>query len=206
MKKLIILSSFLFLAYLFSPASYAQVSDIFLKRHSLRNYDPGKRVTKEQLQAMIEAARWAPSSHNEQPWFFIVCDKNTNPTAYDKAFNCLKDTQKSWVADADVLIIVIARSLSEHKNKPNPWAEYDSGAAAISMALQASELGLMAHQIGGFDKEKTKAVFQLPDYAKPMAIMAVGYESLVPNSRDLPRIRKPVGEIFFDGEWQEPYN
>lgn len=201
-KKILII---LFVIFLVGSKTDAQVSEIFLNRHSLRNYDASKRVTKEQLLAMIEAARWSASSHNEQPWFFIICNRNENPESYEKAFSCLKDTQQAWAKDADVLILVSARTLSENKGKPNYWAEYDTGAAAISMALQASELGLMAHQVGGFDKEKARTVFGLPDYCKPMAMMIVGYESSTPNPRDLPRVRKPVGDNFFDGAWNKRY-
>ncbi len=203
-KNFILAVFFIFLS-LFQTAVEADVSDIFIKRHSLRNYDASRRVTEKQVRDLIEAARWSPSSHNEQPWFFIICNRNTNPEAYEKAFSCLKETQQSWAVDADVLVLVLARSTSEHNGKVNYWAEYDAGAAAISLALQAADLGLMAHQVGGFNKEKAKEVFALPDYCKPMTIIVIGYESDVPNPRDLPRIRKPVGEVFFDGAWKNPY-
>lgn len=176
-------------------------AEIFLKRHSYRAYDPTQPVSKEQISAMIEAARWAPSSYNEQPWNFIFCDKYSNPEAYMKALDSVYESQQQWVQNAPLLVVVVTRTKTSHKNKPNEWADYDTGAAAVSMALQASEMGLMAHQIGGFDKEKIRESFQLPEHHQPSAIMVVGVEPTEGDPGAKPRHRKPVQENFFWGEW-----
>ena len=176
------------------------VSDIFLKRHSGKSYDPSRTVSRDQIMAMIEAARWAPSSHNEQPWNFIFCERTLTPESYQKAFSSLKaETQQLWAVNAPLLIVVVSRSRALYKEKDNPWHEFDTGAAAISMALQAAELGLMAHQIGGFNKEIIKNEFQLPADCSPLTIMVVGYE--LPEPDPSPRERRAIGTNFFLGEW-----
>jgi nitroreductase len=177
------------------------VAPIFLNRHSGTAYDPAREVSQEQLRALVEAARWAPSSHNDQPWNFIICDRTHTLEMYEKVLSTLKGHQQPWVQKASLLVVVTARSHLIYKNKFNEWAEYDTGAAAISMALEAADLGLMAHQIGGFDKEQICEIFQLPDNVKPMTIMAIGYEA-EPDA--LPRERSPVAERFFLGEWGKP--
>jgi nitroreductase len=175
-------------------------SDIFLKRHSGKSYDPSRTVSKEQIYVLIEAARWTPSSHNDQPWNFIICERSLTPESYQKVFNSLKpETQQKWAVNAPLLIVVVARSVESHKNKTNPWNQYDTGAAAISMALQAADLDLMAHQIGGFNKELIQREFQLPENHHPMTVMVVGYELEEPNPPI--RERKPIGANFFLGEW-----
>jgi nitroreductase len=193
---LVILFSHLVSAAYSAPISPAE---IFIKRHSGKSYDPTKDVSHEQMLALIEATRWAPSSYNEQPWYFIFCDKFSNPEAYLKALESFKDMQGAWVEKAPLLVIIIAQTMSPHNNKLNKWAEYDTGAAAVSMALQASELGLMAHQIGGFNKGMIRENFKLSEDDKPLVIMLIGYEKEDPKTK--PRIRKPIDENFFLGEW-----
>lgn len=192
---------FIFLSCFTLFSEDASVSPIFIKRHSGKSYDPNKYVSDDQLNAMIEAARWAPSSHNDQPWNFIICDRTKTPEAYHKAFKSFKDSQQKWVQNAHLLVIVVARTNLIYKNKPNEWAEYDTGSAAISMALQASELGLMAHQVGGFDEDIIRQEFHLPENCIPMTIMVIGYESSEPDPNAKPRERRLVTENFFLGEW-----
>lgn len=203
-KPIYLVILFLLLFSFLTPFTYSQEinpAEIFLKRHSYKAYDPTLEVNQEQMLALISAAKWAPSSHNDQPWNFIFCDKTRTPEAYLKAFDSLKETQQAWVQDAPLLVVVVARTKELHKGKMNEWAEYDTGAAGISMALQASELGLMAHQIGGFDKAKIKESFQLPENHKPLTIMVIGYEAPGEDSNAKPRTRRPINENFFLGEW-----
>jgi len=183
-------------------ASDASVSTIFLKRHSGKSYDPSKKVTISQMKALMEAARWTPSSHNDQPWYFLFCERDLTPEAYNKVFSTLKDTQKAWVQNAPLLVVVIMRSKEIHNGKQNYWGDYDAGAAAISMALQAVDLDLMAHQVGGCDKAKLTELFALPENHKIMTVMVVGHElSAEPDLKAYPRIRRPIEETFFLGEW-----
>lgn len=176
------------------------VSDIFIKRHSGKSYDPERTVSMDCIHAMIEAARWAPSSHNDQPWNFIICERSLTPESYQKVFSSLKpETQQKWAINAPLLIVVISRSKELYKGKINSWHEFDTGAAAISMALQASDLGLMAHQIGGFNKEIIRNEFQIPEDCHPLTIMVVGYELI--EQTPIERERRPIGANFFLGEW-----
>lgn len=201
------LITFIFVILFFvSPLEAEEGLDLFLKRHSGRTYDPSKEITQDQIQALIQAARWAPSSHNDQPWNYIICHKTWTKEAYYLALSSLKERQKRWVKDAPLLMIIVARKFHLHDGSPNYWAEYDSGASAVSMALQAVSLGLMAHQIGGFDKEKVKRDFHLPENSKPMAIMVIGYESPEEGPTHKPRIRRPVEENFFLGTWNNGFN
>lgn len=184
----------------FTFSNEASVSDIFLKRHSSKSYDPTRTVSMEQIYALIEAARWAPSSHNDQPWNYIICERTLTPEAYQKAFSSLKpETQQKWAANAPLLIVVVSRSLDLYKQKFNRWHEFDTGAATISMALQAADLELMAHQIGGFNDEIIRQEFHLPEDCQALTIMVVGYE--LPEQNPAPRERRPIGSNFFFGEW-----
>lgn len=173
--------------------------DILEKRFSGRLYDPTRAVTSQQLDSIIEAGRMAPSCYNEQPWAFIICNRNTHPESYEKLFDALVEFNQGWAKNAPVLVLVVAGSKFAHKGKPNRWGAYDSGAAALSMALEATALGLMAHQMGGFDEEKARHAFAIPEEYSPMAVMAIGYASA--EEKPTPKDRKLSAENFFMGQW-----
>lgn len=188
------------------PAESPRTWEVFLQRHSGKSYQPHTAVSVEQMRVLMEAARWAPSSHNDQPWYFIICDRYLTPEAYLKAFESLKTTQQAWVQNAPLLIVMVARRREIHNGKINYWCEYDCGAAAMSLALQATALGLMVHQIGGFDKEKIIENFVIPDDHKPMTIMVVGYEEAQNPDPSTPlRVRRSLEETFFLGSWGSPF-
>jgi nitroreductase len=183
-------------------AGELSLTDLMRERHSGRSYDPAKTISLEQMHLLAEAASLAPSSHNEQPWHFLMCDRILTPDAYDKVFSCLKPSNQIWVRNAPTIIIVSAKTLYSKNDKPNPFHLYDTGSAGISMALKAVELGLMAHQVGGFDPEKVQQAFNIPEGFKPITIMIVGYE-LQPSDEfpNPPKVRKPLQENFFLGSW-----
>lgn len=173
------------------------VLDLLKKRYSGRLYDPSRSVSQKQLEQLMEAARLAPSSYNEQPWRFLICDKNTNPEAYQKVFSTLVEFNQGWAKNAPVLIVSIADAKNQ-KGTFNSWAEYDTGAAAFTMMVEAEEMGLMSHQMGGFDREKLKTLFSLPKEWTPMAVMAIGYASKEDKAPE--KDRKPAQELFFFGK------
>jgi nitroreductase len=177
------------------------VSALFLNRHSGKAYEPTIEVNTDQMRAMIEAARWTPSSHNDQPWNFIFCHRTLTPEAYLKVLETLKETQQAWVQDASLLVVAVARTKEIYKGKFNEWADYDTGAATMSLSLQATALGLMAHQIGGFNKAKVSEDFQLPIDHKPLVIIAIGHEAKEGAAETKPRTRRSIEENFFLGEW-----
>lgn len=177
-------------------------------RWSGRAYDASKPVSHEQIIALLEAARWAPSCFGDQPWRFIVWDKNTDAAAWQQAFDCLVPSNQSWVKDTPVLMLVCADTLFNHNQKPNRWGQYDTGAAAENLCLQASSLGLMAHQMGGFDADKARETFAIPAQYIPMAMLCVGYAADINtvtgdalDRETAARTRRPLSELFFSNSW-----
>jgi nitroreductase len=178
------------------------ITEILSKRYSGYAYDSKRLVSADQLRAILEAGRLAPSSYNEQPWRFIICNRATNPAAYDKALSTLVEFNQNWAKNAPVLIISLADTQSSRTGMLNRWAQYDTGAAAFSMMLEATSLGLMAHQMGGFDVEKMRKAFAIPSNFEPMAVMAIGFAASVENKQ---KERKPLEENFFDGNWRQGF-
>lgn len=187
------------------------VHEIIANRWSGRAYDPEKPVTRVQVISLLEAARWAPSCYGDQPWRFIVWNKGEDAAAWQSAFDCLAPGNQGWVKDAPLLVLVCADSLFNHNGQPNRWAQYDTGAAAENLCLQAEALGLMAHQMGGFDPDRTRAVARVPEQFRLMAMISVGHPAdpatfrpEVSERETAPRKRRALGELFFAGAWGKP--
>lgn len=175
-------------------------------RWSPRAYSE-KPVTREHLHAVLEAARWAPSSYNVQPWRFIVFDRSVDALAYKEAFATLAPLNQGWNVPVPILIAVTTRT-STAKGDVNRCAQYDAGAAAMALVLQAHALGLAAHQMSTLDVDDFRHKFSIPKDVDVMAVIALGHfgdvASLAPAYRDreqAPRTRLPLSEIVFDGEW-----
>jgi nitroreductase len=187
------------------------VHRIIAHRWSARAFDITKPVTREQILSLCEAGRWAPSCYGDEPWRFIIWDKNHNKDDYNKAFNCLGEWNQRWVKNAPVILAAFSDDKFRKNSEPNRWAQYDTGAASENICLQAVALGLIAHQMGGFDEEKLKATFNIPSNFRAMAMIAVGYqtheETLEEQFRTLEiaeRFRRPLGSTFFDSQWEKP--
>ena len=187
------------------------IQETIANRWSPRAFDASKSVSQEQIIALLEAARWAPSCFGDEPWRFIVWNKGTNESAWQQAFDCLAPSNQTWVKAAPVLMLVCANTLFGHNQTPNRWGQYDTGAAAENLCLQASSMGLVVHQMGGFNADKARETFAIPDQYTPMAMLAVGYEGDASNlpdelkTRELAeRKRKPLGELFFNSAWGTP--
>jgi nitroreductase len=186
------------------------IQETIAKRWSPRAYDATKSVSHEQIIALLEAARWAHSCFGDEPWRFIVWDKNSDEKAWQQAFDCVVPNNQTWVKHAPVLILVCADTLFGHNQSPNRWAQYDTGAAAENLCLQATHLCLMAHQMGGFNADKAREKFNIPTQFTPMAMISVGYQG---DADDLPddlkarelaeRKRKPLADLFFEGVWDK---
>lgn len=173
--------------------------ELLQKRHSGYSYDSSKSVSDEQIKKLIEAARTAPSSYNDQPWFFVISDSKKNPETYNKILNSLVEQNQAWAKNAPVLVLVVSNTKFKHNGKDNRWGPYDSGAAAFAMALEAADLGLMAHQMGGFDEKKIQKDLKIPTQYVPMAVMAIGYET--EGAEVKAKERKPSSDNFFIGNW-----
>lgn len=187
------------------------IHELIAARWSGRAYDSAKMLTREAIMALVEAARWAPSCFGDQPWRFLVFDKATNKTGWDKALSCLVEGNRGWAKDAPLLLLACADSVLSQNGKPNRWGQYDTGAASENLSLQAAALGLMVHQMGGFDADKTKTEFSIPEQFTPMAMMTVGYqlaETAIPDDvkeREYnARARNTLDENFFEGDWGKP--
>ena len=184
------------------------IHDLLARRWSTRAFDAAKPVSREQLTTLLEAGRWAPSCNGDEPWRYLVWDRARDPEGFQKAFDCLSDNNRKWVKNVPLLMLSCAGSNFAATGKPNRWTQHDTGAASLSIALQADVLGLAAHQMGGFDAEKARAAFGIPAEYMPMAMIAVGYQA-APDVLDeetkkkelIPRARKPLGERFFEGGW-----
>jgi nitroreductase len=184
------------------------VLPLFAERYSGVSYDPDRNVTPAQMLALSEAARWAPSCFGDQPWRYLICDKATNPVAWDTAWACLLEKNQGWCKAAPVLIIACCDTVLSKTGAPNAFGPYDTGAASVCMCLQAAALGLMTHQMAGFVASKARELFHIPERFNPLAMMAVGYqlpEAKLPEAfkaRELaPRVRNPLEQNFFAGTW-----
>lgn len=189
------------------------INETIANRWSGRAYDASKKVSSEQIVALLEAARWAPSCFGDQPWRFIVWDKSSDTQTWQQAFDCLAPSNQSWVKDASVLLLVCSDTLFRHNEQPNRWAQYDTGAAAENLCLQACSMGLMAHQMGGFNADITRENFNIPAQFTPMAMICVGYpadivslEGEVLTREITARSRRPLNELFFAGSWGKSIN
>jgi nitroreductase len=132
-------------------------------------------VTDEMLDLLFEAARRAPSSRNEQPWQYFYAKKQ-DETAFSQLFDCLTEGNKVWAKSAQVLMVSVMKKNFEYQNRPNGKALHDVGAANVSLAIQAAEMGLQAHQMGGFDKKKAAEMLQPdPEKFEPVTMIAVGF-------------------------------
>lgn len=186
------------------------IHDLLRQRWSPRAFDE-RPIEPEKLRSLFEAARWAPSSNNEQPWRFIAATKE-HKVEYDRLFNCLVEGNQKWAYRAPVLILSVASLNLEDEVKPNRHAFHDTGMAVENLVLQATALGLVAHQMAGFDVEKARVDLKIPQGYEPVAMIAVGYlgdlASLSDRLREReqqPRSRQPISEWTFSGQWGTPF-
>lgn len=187
------------------------INDTIANRWSGRAYDASQVVSHEQMIALLEAARWAPSCYGDQPWRFVVLNKNTDPQSWQQAFDCLSPGNQTWAINAPVLLVICADSLFQHNQQPNRWAQYDTGAAVENLCLQATSMGLMAHQMGGFNADAARQSFIIPEQYTLMAIVSIGYpaqietlEGEVLTRETAQRTRRQLNELFFAGQWGQP--
>ena len=186
-----------------------KILDVFKKRWSPRAFSD-KMVEKDTLLRLFEAARWAPSSFNEQPWNFIVANKNQEKP-YQKILDSLAEFNQSWAKTAPVLAVSITKDHFSKNNKPNVYSVHDVGLAMGNLLTQATDLGVYVHQMAGFDKNKFTDSFSIPNEFSPVAAMAIGYlgdpAQLPENLQEAEtqeRSRKPVEEFVYAGEWKKP--
>ena len=184
------------------------IHDVLRQRWSPRAFDD-RPIEPEKLRSLFEAARWAPSSNNGQPWRFLVATKE-NKDEYDRLFHCLVESNQAWASRAPLLLLSVAK-LQFEDGSANRHALHDTGMAAENLAIQATALGLVTHQMAGFRIDQARADCQIPDGYEPVAMMAVGYPgdpallSDCMRARETqPRVRKPVTEFVYSATWELP--
>jgi len=189
-----------------------EIDRLIAERWSPRAFDPEHVIEDEKITALMEAAHWAPSCFNEQPWRFIICNKHSNEVTWQYAVSCLAPKNQLWAKDAPLLIMACANEEFSYNSSANRWAQYDTGAASENICLQATSMGLFAHQMGGFDAERAHEVFKIPQQITPIAMIAVGYYGDIKNlnpdfveAEHAARERKPLHNNFFNGDFETPY-
>ena len=171
-------------------------------RWSPRGFDGAHALEPSQVTALLEAARWAPSANNSQPWRFIVAQRGTG--AFDDIFGVLAAGNQLWAGSASALFLVVADTNGANGD-PNPYALYDTGQAVAHLVAQAGHEGLSVHQMGGFDKAAAAAAFSLGDGLVPVVVVAVGRHDAgaqlteaLAEREAAPRVRRPINELVLN--------
>jgi nitroreductase len=164
-------------------------------------------VSEEDVQSLFEAARWAPSSYNEQPWCYVVATKAA-PAEFERLLSCLVEANRPWAKAAPVLALGCARLTFLHNGQPNAAALHDLGLASANLAAEAISRGLSVHQMIGILPERARELYGIPQNAQPLTGLAIGYvgdsAALAEpyRQRDLaPRTRRPLDAFVFSGQW-----
>jgi nitroreductase len=164
-------------------------------------------VSEEDLRSLFEAARWAASSYNEQPWSYLVATK-ASPEDFERLLSCLVQGNQAWARDAPVLALGCTSLYFALNGKPNAAAVHDLGLASASLTCEATARGLFVHQMIGILPDRARELYRIPEGVQPLTGLAIGYAAdpgTLPEKyreRDLaPRTRKPLAEFVFGGAW-----
>jgi len=179
------------------------ILDVILNRYSPRALS-GEKISHEELLQIFEAARWAPSSYNNQPWRFVYAHRDTS--AWDQLFNLMVPANQSWAKNAGVLIVAISAKNFSYNNKPSRTHSFDTGAACENLAIQGEAMGFVVHGMEGFDYDRAKKALNIHDDYEVEAMFAIGHPG---NREDLPKKlqenetpsgRKLIEEFIFEGQ------
>lgn len=167
-------------------------------------------VSEEDLTSLFEAARWSPSSYNEQPWSYLVA-RRADPPAFERLLSCLVEGNQAWAKRAPVLALGITRERFARSDQPNAAAQHDLGLAAGGLLVEATSRGLYVHQMIGILPDRARELYAIPDHSRALTGLAIGYlgspEGLPERLRQrdaLPRTRKPLSEFVFGERWGDP--
>ncbi|HTN74162.1 MAG TPA: nitroreductase family protein [Pirellulaceae bacterium] len=185
------------------------ILDAIAHRWSPYAYDP-RPVEGDKLLSCLEAARWAASSYNEQPWTFLLAQR-TDQAAFATMLGCLLEANQAWAQHAGVLLLTVTCQNFKLNNKPNRVCVHDIGLAAGNFVVQAAALGLQAHQMAGVDLEKVRQTYNIPAGYDPVTAIALGYplpassiaDAKLSQMETSPRGRKPLSEIVLS-TWGQP--
>ena len=181
------------------------IDPIYLERWSPRGFSE-KEVDEETLYSLFEAARWAPSASNLQPWRFIIARTKEDR---EKFYQFIDESNVEWCKRAPVLVVIASKKTRNDEGAPNATHAFDTGAAWGFLALEAVRKGLITHGMGGFDRSKAKEILNIPEEYDVQAVIAVGYFD--PNAklseknkqREVPSTRRPIKEFVFEGSYKE---
>jgi nitroreductase len=170
-----------------SATTDAPILDVLAERFSTRVFDPEAVIHETSLASALEAARWAPSANNTQPWRFIVTRRGSH--GFAAVYDSLRDFNKAWAGDASALVVAAATTTTED-GSPMHFAQYDTGQAVAHFTVQAHAEGLSTHQMGGFDRAAVKTAFDLPESIAPLTVIAVGALGSLEDTTDEVRARE----------------
>jgi len=185
------------------------IADLLAARWSPYGFDP-RPVAASDLRSLFEAARWAPSSYNEQPWRYLVAMRE-DEGAFADLLSCLVEANQQWARSASALVIAVASTAFARNGKPNAVARHDIGLASANLTVEATARGLAVHQMAGILPERARELYGIPDGFEAVTALAIGYPaalgSLDDRVRDLDtaaRPRRPQAEFVFAGAWGKP--
>ncbi len=181
------------------------IHDLLRRRWSPRAFDP-RAIPPAQLRSLLEAARWAPSSYNQQPWRFLIAARE-DEDEFARMLGCLVPGNRVWAGGAPLLVLAVAQRAFDD-GRPNRHAAHDVGLAVGQLVLQATALGLFAHQMAGIEADEIRARYALPEGFEPITAIAIGHAgeptTLPDRLREMersPRTRRPLGDFVFAGAW-----
>lgn len=182
------------------------IAAVLAERYSPYGYDP-RPLPAADLRSLFEAARWAPSAFNEQPWRYLVAVRQ-DEAEFARLLGCLTDTNQQWARHASALAVGVASRTYARNGKPNGTALHDLGLAAASLTVEATVRGLAVHQMGGILPDRVRELYRVPEGFQPLTALAIGYAAdpaTLPEAlrqRDTaPRTRRPQAEFVFGGSW-----
>lgn len=189
-----------------SRKSTYQINPLILNRWSPRSMT-GEELDNEEIMSLFEAARWAPSSYNNQPWRFIYAKRNTEH--WDRLFNLLAEGNRAWAKNSALLVVVISRKNFEYNERPAITHQFDTGSAWENLALEAFSKGIVAHGMQGFDYDKARIDLEIPIDFEVMAMIAIGKkgsrDNLSPELQEKEKLsdRKPLKDIVMEGIYRK---
>lgn len=176
------------------------IDPLFLNRWSPRSYKPDT-IAEDVLFGLFEAARWAPSANNEQPWRFLLARTQEDR---ERFYPFIAEGNRVWCEEAPVLVLLVSKTINSRGDHSRAHA-FDAGAAWGYLALEAARQGLVTHAMGGFDREKAREVLGIPEDYEPQVMIAVGYQGekeALPEAlqeREKPSARRALSETVFEG-------
>jgi nitroreductase len=186
------------------------VLDVIRERWSPRAFDD-RPIARSELLSLFEAARWAPSSGNEQPWRFVVADRHEDQEGFDRLIASLNESNQVWARLASIVGYSVASLTWQKTGKPNRHAWHDVGLSMSLLLVEATSRALFVHQMAGYDPQKAREACGIPDGFDPVAAFVIGYagpiERLDERNRarePAPRARRPVSESVYLGRWAAP--